>query len=158
MFKFKKKNVKLDVYTCAAGVLKPLSDVNDNMFSKGMMGPGFAIEPSDEMVYSPVDGEITMIFPTKHAIGIKTAAGTEIILHVGIDTVGLKGLPFEVLIEANTKVKAGTSLLRVDYQAIKDAGLQTDVICVFTNAKDFELIKSTYSVVAKESKVAMCDG
>lgn len=154
---FKKNNNKIDIYTPAMGKIKLLSEVNDEMFSKGMVGVGLAIEPRDSFVYSPVAGVITMIFPTKHAIGIKTTTGLELIIHIGIDTVKLKGSGFKVFVKANDKVTPGTKLVEVDYSVIDNAGLQKDVLCVITNSKSFSLIQENHKFVRVGEKVAICD-
>ncbi|SHI55553.1 PTS system IIA component, Glc family [Clostridium amylolyticum] len=158
MFNFlKRKNNKTEVFAPANGTLKPLCEVKDEVFSKGLVGKGFAIMPNDSMVYSPVEGEVAMIFPTKHAIGIKTKDGLEFILHIGVDTVLLKGEGFEVLVKEQDVVKPGTPLLKVDYEYIKSQGLEQDVICVVSNATNFDLIADNYKLIESERRVAYCE-
>ncbi|WP_133581310.1 glucose PTS transporter subunit IIA [Aureibacillus halotolerans] len=115
-----------------SGKLIPLADVNDDMFSTGMMGDGFAIEPSDGTVCSPVYARVEMIADTTHAIGLKTKAGTELLLHIGIDTVALKGDGFTALVEVGDTVHPGQALINFDLERVKkQASVVTPLI--FTN-------------------------
>ena len=102
MFGLKKK--KLDLSSPVDGKLIKLAQVPDEVFSQGLMGQGFAIEPTADMIYTPVAGKITNVFPTKHAIGIKTKQGPELLLHLGLDTVELNGTPFELLVTEGQNV------------------------------------------------------
>lgn len=118
------------------GKIMPLSEVPDDVFAKGMMGPGFAIMPSGDVLYSPVDGRVVSVFPTKHAIGIETDTGIEILIHVGLDTVKLDGEGFELFVEQGQLVQRGDKLLKLDL-AFLDAhapSLATPII--FTNLND----------------------
>lgn len=121
-------NRKKKIYSPCSGQVKALSNVNDAVFSKGLAGDGFAVIPDDSVVSSPVDGTVTMIFPTKHAIGITDAEGHDYIVHIGIDTVNLKGNGFEVLVKERQQIKAGFPLVNVDYTVLKEHGLASDVI------------------------------
>ena len=120
-------------YTPTAGQLLAIEDVNDPTFSQKMLGDGYAVEPSDGNVVSPVDGEIATIFPTKHAIGIKTDNGLEVLVHMGLDTVELKGKPFTVNVSEGQKVRHGDVLATADLQAINQAGKVTTMIVIITN-------------------------
>ncbi|UZW16133.1 PTS glucose transporter subunit IIA [Clostridium pasteurianum] len=102
-----------------SGELINLDEVKDEVFSQRMMGDGFAIDPEDGHVFSPVDGTVTSVFPTKHAISIKSNAGIEILIHFGLDTVELKGEGFKLYIEEEAAVKAGDLLLEVDVDEVK---------------------------------------
>ena len=117
-----------------------LSEVPDAVFSSGMMGAGFAIDPTEYRVYAPVDGEIASIFDTKHAIGIQSTYGTELLIHVGLDTVELKGNYFELKKQVGDQVKKGDLLLEFDGEAIKQAGysLVTPVILTGSDSVIFE--------------------
>lgn len=117
-----------------------LSEVPDAVFSSGMMGAGFAIEPTEYRVYAPVDGEIASIFDTKHAIGIQSTCGTELLIHVGLDTVELKGKYFVLKKQVGDQVKKGDLLLEFDGEAIKQAGysLVTPVILTGSDSVIFE--------------------
>ena len=118
------------------GKFKSLVDVDDEVFSKKMMGEGFAIEPSDQHIFSPVEGEVVSIFKTKHAIGLKTKDGLEVLLHMGIDTVDLAGKPFTIKVKEGEKVSPQTELAEVDLEQIKASGKKTTIITVITNAVD----------------------
>ncbi|MDN3496309.1 PTS glucose transporter subunit IIA [Planococcus sp. APC 4015] len=105
-----------------AGTVLPLADVPDPMFAEGTMGPGLAIDPSGDTVVAPAEATVVSVFPTGHAIGLELEDGTELLIHVGIDTVNMKGDGFEVLVGAGQKVGAGTPLLRFDRDRIAAAG------------------------------------
>ncbi|WP_417897641.1 glucose-specific PTS transporter subunit IIBC [Bacillus haimaensis] len=124
-----------------SGKLLPISEVPDKVFSQKMMGDGFAIEPTEGTVVSPVAGTIINLFPTKHAIGIETADGREVLVHVGIDTVNLKGRGFESLIEQGDKVEQGQPLLKVDLNIIKSEATSTITPIIFTNLAAGEAVE-----------------
>lgn len=121
------------LYSVANGQYVAIEDVNDSTFAQKMLGDGFAIEPDSGEIVAPVDAKVMSVFPTKHAIGFKTAAGLEILLHMGIDTVQLNGEPFEVTVAADQEVKHGDIVAHVDLDAIKAAGKQTTMIVIITN-------------------------
>ena len=123
------------------GTVKPVSECKDGVFASKAMGDGIVITPEDGNLYSPVDGEIMLIFPTKHAIGLKSDDGTELLIHVGMDTVNLEGKPFTTMVNQGDKIKAGQLLLKVDLRAIQDAGLSIETPVVVTNAKPFTMVK-----------------
>lgn len=137
MFFFKRK--QLELYSPLTGKRISLDQVPDQVFSAKIMGDGFAIEPSDGEVVAPIDGEVVHLFPTKHAIGLKTKEGLEVLIHVGIDTVELNGEGFESFVGVGQKVKKGTLLLKVDLQKIEEKGKPTVTPVVFTNLSDWEL-------------------
>lgn len=114
------------------------SEIPDPTFGEEMLGKGCAIVPSEGKVYSPVDGEVSMIFDTKHAITLTSDMGTEILIHVGLDTVTLKGEPFTILVEPDAKVKAGDPLMEFDAEVIKAAGLSVVSPVVICNTDDFK--------------------
>jgi PTS system N-acetylglucosamine-specific IIC component len=129
------------------GVVKPLSEVEDQVFSQKMMGDGFAIEPIEGTLVSPIDGEVMTVFPTKHAIGLKTVEGIEILIHVGLDTVNLKGEGFEALVQEGDSVQQGTPLLQVDVEYVKKHAPSIVTPVVFTNlpeGKEVKLLKTGY--------------
>ncbi|SFB26095.1 MULTISPECIES: glucose-specific PTS transporter subunit IIBC [unclassified Bacillus (in: firmicutes)] len=115
------------------GEIKPITEVPDQVFSGKMMGDGFAIIPSEGTIVSPVDGKIINLFPTKHAMGILSDTGREILIHVGIDTVNLKGEGFEALVSENDTIKKGQPLLKVDLDFIKERATSIMTPIVFTN-------------------------
>ena len=123
------------------GEIKPITEVPDAVFSGKMMGDGFAIVPAAGTVVSPVDGKIVNMFPTKHAIGILSDSGREILIHVGIDTVNLKGQGFEALVAENDRVEAGQPLLKVDLDYIEKNATSIITPIVFTNLQQGEGIK-----------------
>ncbi|WP_338208786.1 N-acetylglucosamine-specific PTS transporter subunit IIBC [Lactiplantibacillus paraxiangfangensis] len=117
----------------ATGQLMPISAVDDSTFAQKLLGDGYAVEPTDAEVVSPVSGEVTSIFPTKHAVGLKTASGLEILLHMGINTVEMNGTPFELHVEQGDQIAAGSAVATVDLAAIKAAGKKTTMMVVITN-------------------------
>jgi PTS system N-acetylglucosamine-specific IIC component len=123
------------------GEIIPITDVEDPVFSEKMMGDGFAIIPANGSVVSPVDGEIMNVFPTKHAIAIKSKQGFEILIHVGLETVNLKGEGFTVLVEEGEKVTIGKEILRFDLDYIKKSAPSTVTPVIFTNATAINLKK-----------------
>ncbi|RPK00043.1 PTS system, glucose-specific IIC component [Bacillus subtilis] len=116
-----------------------LADVPDQVFSEKMMGEGFAIDPSEGKVVAPADGEIVSIFPTKHAIGFKSAGGTEILIHVGIDTVKLNGEGFEALVASGQAVKQGETLLTFNLDYIKQHAASAVTPVIFTNVSEEDM-------------------
>ena len=119
------------------GKLIPLNEVNDPVFAGGAMGRGIAVKDPEGKVYAPFDGEITVFFPTGHAIGLKSDDGIELLIHVGMDTVKLNGEGFSPKAEAQQKVKRGQLLLEFDPKVITDAGYETTTPVVVTNHADF---------------------
>ncbi|MDR7003074.1 glucose-specific PTS transporter subunit IIBC [Neobacillus niacini] len=131
---------KDDFVTPLKGEIKPITEVPDQVFAGKMMGDGFAIVPSEGTVVSPVDGKIVNLFPTKHAIGILSDNGREILIHVGIDTVNLKGQGFETLVAENDRVVKGQPLLKVDLDYVKANATSTITPIVFTNLAEGEKV------------------
>lgn len=127
------------------GQVVALSEVNDEVFSSGMIGEGFGVIPTSGELIAPEDGEITMLFETNHAIGLKTRNGAELLFHIGLDTVQLEGKHFTPYVKAGDQVKQGQPLIQFDLDAIKAAGFDPIVICVVTNQENFTVktIEST---------------
>lgn len=123
-----------ELFATVNGTVIGISEVNDPVFAQKMMGDGFAIQPTDIHVFSPVTGTITSVFDTQHAIGILTPAGAEVLVHMGLDTVELKGAPFTVKVEAGDNVTSETELAEMDLEAVIAAGKATDIVTVITNA------------------------
>ncbi len=117
----------------ADGEVISVEEVNDPVFSSKAMGDGFAVEPTNGEIVSPVSGKITNVFPTKHAIGIETDSGVEILVHMGLDTVELNGDGFEVLVSEGDIVDYGTPLAQMNLESISQAGKETSVVVVFVN-------------------------
>ena len=140
------------------GTVKPLSEVNDDVFSQEIMGKGVAIEPSTGNLYAPCDGTITVCFPTGHAIGLKSKNGTEVLMHVGIDTVNLQGKYFDPQVQVNEEVKKGQLLLSFDLEKIKEAGYETTTPIIITNSKDFNSIQiENHSTIQHGNKLISLD-
>ena len=141
------------VFTSVAnGSVHPLEEAADPVFADKMMGEGYFVEPTDGAIFAPVAGKISTIFPTKHAIGITTASGLEVLLHMGINTVELDGKPFEVLVKEGQNVTPETQLASVDLSAIKEAGKGTSMMVLITNMNDVEthVLEKTGAVSASE--------
>ncbi|EAC9287335.1 PTS trehalose transporter subunit IIBC, partial [Listeria monocytogenes] len=139
------------LYAPADGNVVAITEVSDPVFSQKMMGDGFAVQPTNGTIYAPVAGTISSIFETKHAIGILTHGGAEVLVHMGLDTVELKGAPFEVLVSEGDTVTPETKLAVMDLDAVTAAGKQTDVLTVITNAEKVRQLSltTTGTVTAK---------
>lgn len=122
----------------------PIEEVKDSVFASKVMGDGFAVEPSGDLVVSPADGEIVMIPDTRHAVGIKTKNDVEILVHIGVDTVDLKGKGFQTLISVGSRVKAGTPLIRFDAGFMKENNIDMTTMVVFTSGYDREVSLNCY--------------
>lgn len=132
-----------EIFAVATGKVMPITEVPDQVFSAQMMGDGFAILPTKEEVFAPISGKITNIFPTKHAMGIQTESGLEVLLHMGLDTVELKGEPFKLTVSEGQVLKKGDKIADMDLQKIKAAGKGTEIIVAFTDAERVENINLT---------------
>ena len=145
------KGLTEEVYSVADGQVVALEQVKDPVFAQKMMGDGFAVEPSNGNIVSPVSGTVSSIFPTKHALGLVTEAGLEVLVHIGLDTVSLEGKPFTVHVAEGQKVVAGDLLVTADLDAIRAAGRETSTVVVFTNAEAIKSVKleQTGSLAAK---------
>lgn len=145
------KGLTEEVYSVADGQVVALEQVKDPVFAQKMMGDGFAVEPANGNIVSPVSGTVSSIFPTKHALGLVTEAGLEVLVHIGLDTVSLEGKPFTVHVAEGQKVAAGDLLVTADLDAIRAAGRETTTVVVFTNAEAIKSVKleQTGSLAAK---------
>ena len=145
------KGVTEEVYSVADGQVVALEQVKDPVFAQKMMGDGFAVEPANGNIVSPVSGTVSSIFPTKHALGIVTEPGLEVLVHIGLDTVSLEGKPFTVHVAEGQKVAAGDLLVTADLDAIRAAGRETSTVVVFTNGDAIKSVKleKTGSLAAK---------
>ena len=145
------KGLTEEVYSVADGQVVALEQVKDPVFAQKMMGDGFAVEPANGNIVSPVSGTVSSIFPTKHALGIVTEAGLEVLVHIGLDTVSLEGKPFTVHVAEGQKVSAGDLLVTADLDAIRAAGRETSTVVVFTNGDAIKSVKleKTGSLAAK---------
>ena len=135
------KGVTNEVHSVADGQVINIEDVKDPVFSQKMMGDGFAVEPENGKIVSPVAGKVTSIFPTKHALGLVTDNGLEVLVHIGLDTVSLEGKPFDVKVTEGQTVAAGDLLVEANLDAIREAGRATSTVVVFTNADAIKSVK-----------------
>jgi len=123
------------------GVIKNITETPDEVFSSKMLGPGFVIIPEDGTVTAPIDAEIVTIFPTGHAIGLKTKKGLEILIHVGLDTVELKGEGFTLHKKVGDKVKTGDILITFDLDFITKNATSSATPVVFLQKNDVKIVK-----------------
>ena len=135
------KGLTEEVYSVADGQVVALEQVKDPVFAQKMMGDGFAVEPANGNIVSPVSGTVSSIFPTKHALGLVTAEGLEVLVHIGLDTVSLEGKPFDVKVSEGQAVAAGDLLVKADLGAIQAAGRETTTVVVFTNGDAIKSVK-----------------
>jgi len=127
-----------ELYAPALGKIIPITEVGDPVFAEKMMGDGYAVLPEAKEIFAPISGMITSIFPTKHALGIETDNGLEVLVHMGINTVDLQGEPFTLYVKQAQRVERGQLLAVVDLAMLEKAGKQTDMIVVFTNSEKVE--------------------
>ena len=153
LFKKYKHKVKQNLYALTDGTLLPLDKVHDQIFSNHVMGEGFALYPENHQIYSPASGTVTMLFPTKHAIGLTLDNGLELLIHLGIDTVELDGKPFELFVNQGEHIEAGALLATMDCQMIQEMGKTCECIVVCTNGQSLDalVIEDYKDVKAKES-------
>lgn len=136
------KKVKLKTIT--AGNVIRLQEVPDQVFSAGLVGEGFAVDITSGEISSPVDGEIIQVFPTGHALGIRSDSGLEILVHIGIDTVELKGEGFDIKVQKGQKVAVGDTLVIADIDLIKSKGKSTITPIIFTNKDEYKSFDLRY--------------
>ncbi|HEM5987948.1 TPA: PTS system trehalose-specific EIIBC component [Streptococcus suis] len=127
----------IELISPLTGQAKELSQATDPVFASGVMGQGILIDPSEGVLVAPVDGEVSVLFPTNHAVGITAANGVELLMHIGMDTVGLEGKGFTAHVKQGDKVKAGDKLISFDIDVIKAAGLVAETPVIVTNQTDF---------------------
>ncbi|MCT6888599.1 MAG: beta-glucoside-specific PTS transporter subunit IIABC [Lactobacillus sp.] len=133
------------VYSPVNGKATSLTEVKDNVFSTGMVGKGIAVDSNDGKIYAPFDGTVVCLFETKHAIGLKSTSGCEILIHIGLDTVELKGKYFEQFVKQGDLVKKGQLLLQFDKEKIQSAGYDTIISIVITNSGDYASVNPLVS-------------
>lgn len=124
------------IFSPVDGQLTRMEDIDDPVFSQKLMGDGFAVKPTSNKVYSPIFGKVTNIFDSKHAIGLETEGGVEVLVHMGLETVELKGRPFDIKVSEREEITPDTLLAEVNLDMIKEDNKATDIIIVFTNMKD----------------------
>lgn len=148
-----KKQRNLSIIAPVNGDLLPIDNVPDPVFSDKLMGNGIAIDPSDGNVYSPIDGEVILIPPTKHAIGLRTKDGTEILIHIGLDTVSLNGKGFKPIVEVGDKVSIGQKLAEFQLDYIRTHAKAAITPIVITNDsegnREYSFTESRVAVAGK---------
>lgn len=137
LFDFMKGKKGASLGSPVKGECVPIQEVADPTFADEVLGKGIAVKPLDGRVYAPMDGKISTLFPTGHAVGILTSDGAEILIHVGLDTVQLKGQYFQVAVQADQEVKKGELLLEADLDAIRAAGYDTVIPVIICNSDEF---------------------
>ncbi|APB31909.1 PTS transporter subunit IIBC [Vagococcus teuberi] len=135
------KNVTIPFVSVADGEVISIETVSDDVFSQKMMGDGFAVKPSNSQVVSPVSGVVQSIFPTKHAIGLLTPEGLEVLVHIGLDTVEMTKQVFDVSVKEGDTVKAGQLLATVDWKTVENEGKGTTIVVVFTNTQEIKTLE-----------------
>lgn len=130
----------IEITAPVAGKVVALEDVPDPTFAQGILGPGIAIEPTEGRIVAPADGTVDVMFETGHAVSLTTAGGAELLIHVGIDTVKLDGVPFTAHVKEGDKIKAGDLLLEFDRQAILDAGYDLATPIIISNSDDYRAL------------------
>lgn len=152
-FKKKTKNV-IDIYSPTLGSSCVLSTLEDPVFSSGMMGQGFYIKPQEGNIYSPVDGVVKSIFPIKHAIVIQTSEGIDILLHLGVDTVELKGEGFDVKVKEGQSLKQGDMVCNMNLETLSKAKKNTAVIVIFPELNTEQYSLSVIEETVEKNQVA----
>lgn len=143
------------IFAPISGERIDLTNVNDYAFSSGAIGSGCAIIPNENIFVSPVDGIVKMVFETKHAVGIESENGVEILIHVGIDTVKLEGKPFEALVQTGEKVREGQPILKANLDMIKEAGYDVTTPIVITNHNEFKNVKGVKSTIISSGELLL---
>ena len=142
----------VSVYSLVSGDLVQLSEISDQAFSTGALGKGVGIIPKNNQLYSPISGEITVVFPTKHAIGITDERGVELLIHIGIDTVELEGRYFELFVKQGDKIEKGQKFGEIDFPNLIKEGYDPTIIMVVTNTNNFlDVIPTEDGIVTKEN-------
>ncbi|ASB91340.1 PTS glucose transporter subunit IIA [Bacillus sonorensis] len=158
IFKSKKKIKKEEIFSPLTGQLVPLEQVPDPVFSEKMMGDGVAVIPEEGVLVSPVEGEVVQVFHTKHAIGIKSVSGLDILLHIGLETVELNGEGFNVFIKEGQTVKVGDPLLNFDISFLRNENKEIITPIVITNYSDKvdEIVHVDQQAVSRGENLFVC--
>ncbi|MGY3716978.1 PTS sugar transporter subunit IIA [Sutcliffiella cohnii] len=151
LFNRKKEASDNSVYAPLTGEVVPLEEVPDPVFAEKMMGEGIAIKPTNGMVVSPVNGKIVQVFPTKHAVGIETSNGVEILIHIGLETVQMNGEGFTAHVQEGSRVSVGDKLISFDLSVVQEKAKSTITPIIITNT---DLCKE----IQKESVVNVTAG
>ncbi|WP_050615306.1 PTS sugar transporter subunit IIA [Bacillus testis] len=140
----------------ATGKFVPLEEVPDPVFSQKMMGDGVAVDPTEGLIVAPIDAEVLQVFPTKHAVGLKTSNNTEILIHIGLETVALKGEGFEAHVKEGDKVKKGDKLISFDLDIIRTKAKSTITPVIITNTDAVgSITKGTETALTKGQTTVM---
>lgn len=156
-FKKKKQNESLNFVAPVNGKVIELSEVPDPVFAQKMAGDGVAIDTTGDIIVAPCDGELSLIFKTKHAFAMTLDNGIEILVHIGIETVSLKGEGFKQLVEQGTKVKAGTPIIKIDRNFIKSKGLSLITPVLITNPDRVKAIDKKINMDAIAGKTIIME-
>lgn len=143
------------IYSPVTGKVVPIENVPDPVFAQKMMGDGIAVEPADGRIVSPVDGEVIQVFPTKHAIGIRSKGGLEILIHIGIDTVNMQGEGFQTHVAEGDRVTVGQPLLDVSLDLVKEKAASTITPVILTNADRIESVQAETVTDAKMAETPL---
>lgn len=139
---FKKKESIMEIGAPVKGEAVPIQEVSDPTFGDEILGKGVAVRPADGRIFAPADGEVTLLFDTLHAVSITSEDGAEILVHVGLDTVSLKGEHFNAHVKTGDKVKKGDLLLTVDLEQVKAAGFDVITPMIICNTDDFKAVEA----------------
>lgn len=156
MFDFLKKKKKKDrstvIYSISDGTIVDLKEVPDEVFANKMMGDGFAIQPQNGSVYSPVTGTVKTVFPTKHALGLTTDEGIDVLIHLGVDTVELNGEPFDLFVNVGDQVTPETKLVEINLDELTKAGKDSSLMLIFTNGDKIKQMDIHYGPTKSQSE------
>lgn len=153
---FKKKQKKgLELKAYVSGKVIPITQVADPVFSSGTLGDGIAIQPEEDLITAPCDGEVSMVADTGHAMGITLDNGAQLIIHIGLDTVEMNGKGFEVLAAQGTKVKQGMPLVKFDRKLIEENGFLADCILVMVNRDQFPDVRFISGMDAERNETVI---
>lgn len=150
-----KKNKILKIMAPMNGNILDIGETPDPVFAEKMVGDGVAIEPAEGLVFSPMEGEIVQLFPTKHAIGLKSLEGIELLIHIGIDTVKMQGEGFQSFVTVGDYVKIGQKLLAFDLELVKNKAKSCITPIVITNLPPLEIVKKYHGQVSFTNNVIM---
>lgn len=157
VFNYSKKKTNVTLVAPVTGTSILLENVKDQIFSSKMMGDGIAFEYEGDIVYSPCDGTLSVVFPTLHAFGITCANGAEVLIHIGIDTVNLKGEGFTCFIKQRDKVKAGDPIVKIDREFMREKNIDLTTSVVISNYAQFNCLfePTNKQVKAGQDKIAL---
>ncbi|PJI09087.1 MULTISPECIES: PTS sugar transporter subunit IIA [Clostridium] len=147
------KKSSSDIVAVSNAIMFPIEEVKDQVFSQKLMGDGVAFKLLDNTISSPCDGEITTIFPTGHAFGITRSDGVEILVHIGIDTVNLKGEGFTILSSQGKKIKHGEPVIKLDLDLLKQKNVDLSTMLIITNSNGKDIHFIDYGQVSNKQKI-----